>query len=171
MVQTQNVTEVESTDNKVAIDKLSLDSLILLLNTEKLAQLKVSTKKELDDLKKRQAKVKRLHEIQRAVNKGTDEKGKLDASKDSALQALLKEASDLGVEIKQGKASFTKEERDRLVDNIRMAAEDLNVENDLQIQQISRLTNERYESYQMARGILEPLARAKQSAAKGIAGH
>lgn len=170
MAQTQNVTEVESTDNKVDIDKLSLDSLILLLNTEKLAQLKTSTKKELDELKKRQAKVKRLHEIQRAVNKATDDKGKLDA-KGSELQGLLQEARDLGVEIKEGKSSFSKEERDRLVDNIRMAAEDFNVENDLQIQQISRLTNERYESYQMARGILEPLARAKQSAARGIAGH
>jgi chromosome condensin MukBEF ATPase and DNA-binding subunit MukB len=171
MAETQNVLEVDPNDTQVDLQSLSLESLILLLNTEKLAQLKTSTKKELDELKKRQGQVKRLHDILSSINKATEANGILDVAKNPTLQPLLKELKELGVEAPQGKGVFAKEERDRLVENIRMATEDLNVENDLQIQNLSRLTNERYETYQMARGILEPLARAKQNAAKGIGGH
>lgn len=151
-------------------DDLSLESLILLINTERLQNLKDQTAKELKELKERQEKVRRLHELLSAINAATDEKGKFDCSKNKELKKLLAEAKELGVDIKEGKFSYTKEERDRLVENVRMAVEDYNVENEMQIQAISRLTNERYESYQMARSILKPLHEDKQRKAREIAG-
>ncbi len=148
----------------------SLEALILLINTERLRTLREATKKELEDLKKRQGDVKHLHECLRATNTATDEKGKLDLSKNPELKELLKKAKALGVELKEDKTSYSKEERDRLIENLRIAADDLNVENDLQLQTITKLTNERYESYQMARSILKPLSEAKQRMARDISG-
>lgn len=147
---------------------LSLESLVLLLNTERLANLKETTKKELEELRKRQSDVKKLHEAMRAINTATDEKGKLDFKSDAELQQHIQNARELGVDIKDDKTSYTKDERDRLLENIRMAVDDLNIDNDLQIQTISRLTNERYESYQMARSILKPLSDAKQRMAREV---
>lgn len=157
-------------DPLAANEDLSLEALILLINTERLASLKDQTAKELKELKERQEKVRKLHELLSAINALTDDKGKFDCSKNRELKKLLAEAKELGVEIKEGKYSYTKEERDRLVENIRMASEDYNVENEMQIQAISRLTNERYESYQMARSILKPLHEDKQRKAREIAG-
>ena len=69
-----------------------------------------------------------------------------------------------------GNISFSREERDGSVENIRITADDINVMNDMQLQTISRLTNERYESYQMARSILKPLHDDKLRKAREISG-
>jgi len=71
--------------------------------------------------------------------------------------------------VKDDKFKYNKDERDRLVENIRMTIEDLNVKNDMQLQTITRLTNERYESYQMARSILKPLHDDKINKAHAMA--
>lgn len=162
---------LEPTQNDpIDLSNLSLESLVLLLNTERLDCLKESARKELDELKKRQADVKKLHDALRAINSATDDKGKLDLSKNKELQEHFKNAKELGIDVRESKGTYTKEERDRLVENIRILVDDLNVENDLQLQTLSKLTNERYESYQMARSILKPLSDAKQRAAREISG-
>lgn len=170
--QTVSVTEVPFADKLEPKDdkNYSIDTLVLLITTERLQHLKDKTFKELSELKERQGKVKTLHEVMRSINASTDEKGCLDCSKNKDLENLLKKAKELGVEIKDGKYKYTKEERDRLVENLRIAADDQNVENDLQLQTISRLTNERYESYQMARSILKPLHDAKMRKAQAMGG-
>lgn len=147
-------------------ENLSLEALVLLLNTERLAKLKESTKKELEELRKRQADVKKLHEAMQAFNTATDDKGQLIISPE--LMQHIKNVKELDIDVKDNKPLYSKDERDRLVENIRLAVDDLNVDNDLQIQTISRLTNERYESYQMARSILKPLSDAKQRMAREI---
>jgi len=148
----------------------SVETLILLINTERLTYLKNRTRTELTELNERQGKVRTLHQLLRAINAATDDKGKVDCSNNKEIQGLLKEAKNLGVEIKDGKFKFTREERDRLVENIRITVDDYNVENDMQLQTISRLTNERYESYQMARSILKPLHDDKLRKAREISG-
>lgn len=150
--------------------ELSLEALILLINTERLKHLQDKTENEFKELKQRQEDVKELHEILKAVNAATKDSGELKISKNEELISLLEKARELGVDIKEGKTSFNREERDRLVENIRMTVEDLNVQNDMQLQTISRLTNERYESYQMARSILKPLDEAKSSLARALRG-
>lgn len=159
-----------ATETSAAQDKnYSIDTLVLLITTERLNHLKDKTRIELKDLKDRQEKVRTLHKLLRAINAATDDKGKLDYSNNQEIKDLIKEAKELGVEIKGDKTKYTKEERDRLVENIRITADDYNVENDMQLQTISRLTNERYESYQMARSILKPLHEDKLKKARDIA--
>lgn len=151
-------------------NNLSLDALILLINAERLKLLQEKTNAEFSELKKRQEKVAELHKILKAINAATNSKGELDISKNPELKEMLKKAKELGVDVKDDKTSYNKDQRDRLVENIRMTVEDLNVQNDMQLQTISRLTNERYESYQMARSILKPLNDAKTSHAKAMRG-
>lgn len=150
--------------------EMSLEALILLITTERLKHLKDKTRNELSELKERQQKVRTIHELLRDINTATDEKGKLDCSQNQEIKDLLKAVKELGIEIKDDKFTYTREERDRLVENLRIAAEDFNVENEMQIQTISRFTNERYETYQMARSILRPLHEDKQRKAREISG-
>ncbi|HEY4831669.1 MAG TPA: hypothetical protein VIH61_03815 [Waddliaceae bacterium] len=158
----------EVNNSNIDPNNLSLEALILLINTERLKSLQDNTLKELNELKKRQTKVAELHKILRAVNSATGSGGELDITNNEELKQLLQKAKEFGIEVKEDKTSFNREERDRLVENIRMSIDDLNVENDMQLQTVSRLTNERYESYQMARSILKPLHDAKVAFAKGI---
>lgn len=151
-------------------ENISIEALILLINTERLKYLKDSTTKELSELKARQQKVKDLHSLLRSINTATDTKGKLDCTDNQEIKDLFLKAKEYGIDIKDGKFKYSKEERDRLVENIRIAADDLNVENDMQLQTVSRLTNERYETYQMARSILKPLHEDKQRKAREMSG-
>lgn len=150
--------------------EMSLEQLVLLINTERLNQLKDKTQKELKELKERQQKVRELHKLLRSINEATDGTGKLDFAKDKELKDLIKKAKEHGVEIDGSKTKYSKEERERLLENIRVAVEDLNVENEMQMQTLSRLTSERYETYQMARSILKPLHEDKLRKAREISG-
>lgn len=148
--------------------ELSLEALVLLLNTTKLSQLQTQSHKELTELKKRQEQVSFLHNLIKSINKNTDTKGEFDCSTNGDLKDLLKKAKTMGVDLDDNKVKYTKDERDRLVENIRMSVEDYNVQNEMQLQTINRLTNERYESFQMARSILKPLHDTKMQTARGI---
>ena len=166
-IESDVVSEILTDSNNRTSD-MSLESLVLLINTERLKYLHQKTHKEFTELKQRQDQVRSLHNLLKKINNATDANGVLDLSNNQELQQLIKDAKELGVETIDGKTSYTKEERDRLVDNIRVTSDDLNVLNDMQLQTINRLTNERYESYQMARSILKPLHDAKMRAIKGI---
>lgn len=147
---------------------LSLEALVLLINTERLKTLNDKTIKEFKELKERQAKVRELHEILRQINSHTSENDELDLKKTPELLEFLKKGKEHGLTIDEKKHHYKKDERDRLVSNFNMLIQDLNVQNDMQLQTTSRLTNERYESYQMARSILKPLHEDKINKARAI---
>lgn len=166
----EQLSKAAGAEGNQADQNLSLEALVLLINTERLKTLQDKIKVELKELKDRQEKVRNLHELLRSINNSTDDKGKLDISKNDEIKDLIKKAKELGVNVKTDKSKYSKEERDRLVENIRITTEDYNVQNDMQLQAISRLTNERYETYQMARSILKPLHDDKQRKAREISG-
>ncbi len=60
--------------------------------------------------------------------------------------------------------------RELLIENIRTSIDDYNTENDLQLQMITRYTNERYETFQMVRSIMKPLHEDKVNKARSAAG-
>lgn len=150
-------------------DSLSLESLALLINTERLKRLENSIVNQFVELKKRQDQVIFLHKLIKTINIAT-ENGAFDCSNNPDLQKLMSKAQEHGVDIKDGKFKYTSDERERLIDNIRMTADDYNVLNDMQLQTVTRLTNERYESYQLARSIMKPLDDDKKNKARAIAG-
>lgn len=165
--QTDDVRRLEDTDPDY--DK-SLEELIKLVHTQNLNNLDQKTKEAFDKLTKRQGEVTELHKILKAINNATGTKGELDLKGKDDLKALLEKAKELNIEIDPKKTSYTKDERDRLVENIRMTIDDLNVQNDMDLQTTQRLTNERYESYQMAKSIIKPLDEAKRNIARGVGG-
>ena len=149
--------------------ELGIESLVLLINTERLRFLENKITKEFIELKRRQDDVSFLHKLIKSVNSSTTNE-ELDCSKNTELQQMLKKATELGVDLKVDKFKYTKDERERLIENIRLTSENLNVINDMKFQTFSRLTTERYESYQLARSIMKPLHEDKIDKARAIAG-
>lgn len=93
-----------------------------------------------------------------------------DCSDNQEIKDFLLKAKEYGVNLKEDKFTYNKEERERLIENIRITSDDNNVLNDMQLQSITRLTTERYESYQLARSIMKPLHEDKVNKARAIAG-
>lgn len=148
---------------------MSMESMVLLINTERLHFLENKITNEFKELKQRQDKVSFLNSLNKKINTATV-KDELDCTNDADLKAMFEKAKEYGVEIKDGKLKFNKEERDRLIENIRLTIDDLNVLNDMQLQTVTRLTTERYESYQLARSIMKPLHEDKVSKARAMGG-
>jgi hypothetical protein len=151
-------------------NNLSLEALVLLIKTEKLKELEEKSQKEFTEVRLRQKEVAELYEIIQALNTATAENGGFDCKKDDVLKQHLARAKELGVDMKEGKFSFNKDERDRLIENIRMTVDELNVDNDMQIQNITKLYNFRNEIIQFARSVFRPLHDAKASHARGARG-
>ncbi len=148
---------------------MSLESLSLLLTTERLHKLERDSRKELTELKERQAKVAFLHKLIKTVNTATSPKGEFNCEAYPELQEMIKEGKKLGADLDETKTHYNTEERERFIENIRMTVEDLNIQNEMQLQMVTRMTNERYESYQLARAILKPLHDDKLNKARQIA--
>lgn len=148
---------------------LSIESLALLINMERLKRLENKITTEFVELKKRQDEVTFLHKLIKTINTATVNE-ELDCTDNPELKELLAKAKDYGVDLKEGKFKYTKEERERLIENIRITSDDNNILNDMQLQTITRLTTERYESYQLARAIMKPLHEDKTNKARAIAG-
>lgn len=150
---------------------MSLDSLLMLIHSERLKTLRDQATDEFKELSKRQEDVRALHEVQKAINNATDDKGTFKVKDDENLKDLIKKAEDLGVKVDCDKSKYSKEERDRLVENLKMTIEDLNVKNNMQLDVLSRLHTERLESFQLARAILKPLDDDKRNKARKISGN
>ena len=169
--QTIITDKVNNTNEEpIDLDNISLESLILLINAERLNHLQEQTSSKFEQLREKQNTVSELHKILKALNKATTDQGELNLNNHPELKPLIDRAHELGVAIDTNKVVYNTLERDRLVENIRMSVDDLNVENDMLLQEISRLTNERYESYQMARSIMRPLHESKSSLARALRG-
>jgi len=147
---------------------LSHESLTLLMTAERLHRLENDSKRELQQLAERQQKVSFLHKLIKTINSMTDGKNEFNWTDSPQLLEMFQKSKEMGVELDEGKLLYNEKERERLLDNITMTVDDLNMLNDLQLQTINRLTNERYESYQMARSILKPLHEAKTGHARNM---
>lgn len=191
------VDDVIGTEVAAAIElsqELNVEQLTHLLILSKVDKLKTDFAGKGRELKERQDKVRWIHDLMQSLNKRVNkETGELDlthkkidektgelksghtAEGDEELQALLhlrarlKDAKDKGYEIKvQGK--YDKDERERMLENLKMSCDDLNLQNDMQLQDLNQLMNERYEVYQMARAIMKPLHDDKVHKARSISG-
>lgn len=165
------------------LDNLSIDWLVHEILTSRIAALQEETTKEIKELKERQREVNELHDLIAKINKMTEKDGKV--KMDDELREMLEKAitnpanSEALNELKIDKDSikfiktgdkYSTDDRQRLIENIRMHIEDLNTQNDMQLQTVTKLTNERYETYQMARAIMKPLDEDKKQKARAIAG-
>lgn len=169
-IETINTDAINAVIEPQESKSMSIESMALLINAERLKTLENTISNEFVELKKRQDQVSHLHKVIKAINSATTDKEEFDCSGNEDLKALLKKAKEHGVDIKEDKFKYTKQERDRLLENIRITADEMNVLNDMQLQSITRMTTERYESYQLARSIMKPLHEDKINKARAIAG-
>ncbi len=151
-------------------DDLGLEELALLISTDRIRILEDKVEAEYKKLKEQQDKVRALNHLLKLLNQLTDKEGDLDISKNKEVKKLLKKAKELGVELDPEKTKYTNHERELLIENMRTTIDDYNTDNDLQLQMITRYTNERYETYQMVRSILKPLHEDKINKARSSSG-
>lgn len=179
--QNESIADVSALDAVKNIDskdpkEMELEQLVFLLLAERLRQLQQKSSDEFKELKKRQEEVVQMHKILKVINSNTNEDSEFSFNMDSDIMQHLRDGKEkLGIDIQDGKVkdgrmTYSKDQRERLIDNIRMSIDDHNTKNDMQMQSVTRLVNERYESYQMARAILKPIHDDKMTKAKAIAG-
>lgn len=171
------ISPVQQTDAAVQTDnaepkkkKTSVEATALLVGMQNITKLEQKVRDELKSLNERRSQVTALHKLLKSLNSLTNDKGEVDLSKNPEVKEMLQKAKDLGLEIPAIKDKYTKDERTRLVENLRTTCDDLNVQNDMQVQTISRITNERHEAFQMMRGILKPGHEDKINKARAIRG-
>lgn len=148
---------------------LSLEALIELIRAERLKHLKSQSDNQFKELKAAQKEVATLQDLIQSINAATKADGTLDLEKNPDLKAQIDAAKELGVEV-NAQNKFNKEERDRLIENIRMTIQNKNTDIDMQLQTTSLLTSECFETYQMLRQILKPAHEMKLACARATKG-
>lgn len=148
-------------------NEMSLQGLMFIAQTEWQKKLENKITAEFVELKGRQDKVSFLKKLVKTINMATVD-DQLDCTKNEELKSLLMKAKEYDVQIKDGKFKFNKQEREALIENVKVTADDFNVLNDMQIQAVSRLTNERNESFSIARMIFKTLHETSMSVIRQI---
>ena len=167
----ENCTSVISIQGEeIDVNSITIQQLMLLLSNERVEDSRIGSERELRELIERQKVVAELHKVLSGINSETTKEGTLQVKEGTTLHALLKKAEELGVSLQKTEGSFERDERERLVQNLRLTIEDLNTRNEMQLQKVTKFTNERYEAYQMARSILKGPDEANKSSARKIAG-
>ena len=151
-------------------ENMSIETLALLVQADRIKLLERKMREKVDIVKERQSDVRFLHSLLSKINNALDEDGELHIKDDQELKDMLKRAREMKVDIPADKTSWDKDEKDRLVDNLRMSCEDLSNENQMELQDSQMLMNQRFETYEMTKSILKPLHEDKVNKARKIAG-
>lgn len=174
-----------STSESISVGMEPLLQEVLIARIE---SLKNSTGKDLEELLARQKEVEELHKLLARINEGTDKDGKLKVT-DELLEFLNKAIKSNSPEGSTGENSsdslkmdpkelkilekgktYTSAERQRLYENIKSHIETLQTKSDMQLQALTQSTNERYETYQLARSIMKTLQELGKSFVRAVAG-
>jgi hypothetical protein len=151
-------------------EEQTLESALFLVQSEKIHHLSSKIVSTLDGLHERQKEVRRLQEIIALLNKNVTDEGTLTVEEGSLEQELLEELQSRGVQVKQTVGVFNPQQYDRLIENIKMSVEGLNVQNEMNLQDVTRLQNEQYNVYQLVKSIHKPLDEDKRNKARAVGG-
>lgn len=162
-----NSDDIKSTqiDSKKVNNSLSLETLILLVNAERIKYLQQKSEKEFSELKEGQDAVAKLHKLLQKIHAEASDTGELKPSEE--LKQLLKEAKDLGVDIPE-KATYTKAQRELLENDIQKMTDDLNLKNEMKLQKTNRIIDEVNQSWTQARNLLKTLHELKMYTIKAF---
>lgn len=180
---TSRIDLIQETPQVQEAEDTSMTQQAMDILTSRLATLQEKTTTEIEELKERQKEVQKLHDLIAKINKMTDSDGKVTMD-DELLEMLNKVITSDGnsdavnalkidkdsLKILEVGKKYSSEDRQRLIENVRMHIEDLNTQNDMQLQTITKYTNERYEIFQMMRAIFKPLDEDLKQKARAIAG-
>jgi chromosome segregation ATPase len=158
----------KATDNKSAVDVNKNPELKQLF--DELKAKVAEMQKEADSLKQEADKL--LAEADELEAAGKTEQAEKLQDRAATLKedaAELKEIAKV-LDIDKDKSFFSKDDRERLMENIRTTCGDLNARNDLQMQTIQRLTNNRHELLQICRTLQKSVHDAAMRPAHNLAG-
>lgn len=167
---------------------IAMEPLLQEILIARIESLKNSTGKDLEELLARQKEVEELHKLLARINEGTDKDGKLKVtdelleflnkavksnnsegtSSENSSENLKMDPKELKI-LEKGK-TYTSAERQRLYENIKSHIETLQTKSDMQLQALTQSTNERYETYQLARSILKNLQELGKSFVRAVSG-
>lgn len=164
-----NVYEIERITKSLESEEIDLDPLALLVYSEKLQLLESQGEDMMDEIRQTHKQIQHIHKILAKINEETDKDGNLVPS--DQLKALFDEAEEMGLSpdrslIESNKLDFNKKER--LVENLKMSVEDLNMDNETKLQRVNHLNNERFSVIQFIRKVLDSLHQTKQMMSRNI---
>lgn len=158
---------------------ISTETLAKLIGSDHLAHLEIRMKNELKKLSEGQEKVVFLQTIVQTINSFAVKDKMVDISQGNASQATqlmewLGKAQEMGLVIpKKIKESLSNsvwdvEDKEALLDNLRMTIENWNTNNETQLQLTIRLVSQQDQAYQFMRAIMKPIHEDKQNKARKI---
>lgn len=162
--------KIDKIKDKEIKPSYSLEALTFLVLGERVDQLEDKVKTQAKGQKKRLEEIKGLQSLKRALNAATDEGEKLDFTDKPDLKELydsMNKRFDLSL---KDETTFSGAARERMIDNITMAVDERNLENDLQMNTLQQLNYERNEALQMLDKIRKTLHDAKMSITRYLAG-
>lgn len=127
------------------INDLTPQQMAYMLHKSRLEYFKNELAKHAAELKEGIQKVEFLHNVMQELNNATKD-GKLDISKNAALQQKLKEAAEYGVKISEGKTKFSEFEYSRLLDNFSYTVSNIENNNSFLTKKVNNFYTESQQS-------------------------
>lgn len=153
------------------------------LLTSILYDINEKSKSEFKELEVRYKEFKRLHDLIAKINCLTDGDGevKIDDDLYQMLQRVIGEDQSVEdpqefkispdkLKILEVEKKYSSVDRQRLIENIRMHGDNLKIDIDQKQQVVTMLTNQRYQAYQIANAVLEPIRRSNDRKIQGMRG-
>lgn len=164
--------EAENTVKKSSIEAMTLEILGMALGSYKTKKLEDSKK-----VQENQAALHQLHEILTKVNAMTDGKnGKITVTDElvNLIDQAKRTLSELDIDlttanIVAGK-TYTSDERQRLIENVRIASENTKTEVESYLSKVRETTNGYYEVLKLAMDIIKILDSPKKKITNAIGG-
>jgi hypothetical protein len=157
----------------------TLDRLLKLFRLSRTTQIHSQYRDELKELTKRQAEVRFLTNLRRVILQSKGKNNGFDANS-ADFKDLLAKAKEPGNEeflqllnevgIVEGQDYYSEDDKNNLLESVRLVVEQLNTLSDMQVQMVTRLEAEINETYQMLMAIYKPLHNAITSMARAIKG-
>lgn len=164
----ESVLSAAPLEHNHAEEEQSLETLLWMIRAGHLETLTKKSKEGFQKAAESQKVVAELYDCIKAINRATKGQDSLDISKDDALKTILKRANELECEIELEKMTYTKEERERLLENIRMTVDEKNTDNDLHIQEMTRNYTGQNEMFNLLKSSFGKLDDIKRSILRGL---
>lgn len=150
--QTQETSRVHDVGNEPTKQKqLSLGRLIYLLALRRQDELVQKSKDGMLEIQEKNRNMAKVNSAMQAIN--ALDHGDLDLKTQPDILEALKQAKEAGAQIDLSKTTYTAEQRNRLLDNLRLTTDSLGMQTQTEMQQ-ANLISQVYENFTLAKPII-----------------
>lgn len=141
--------------------QLALGAMIYAIALRRQSELVQKSKDGMLEIQEKNRNIAKVNAAMQAIN--ACESGDLDLTNKPQLMEQLKQAKEAGAFIDLSKTKYSQEDRHRLLDNLRLSSDSLNMQTQTEMQQ-ANLLSQVYENFTAAR----PITRAEHDAVMAI---